>query len=89
VINIVLRQQTDATLMNFEVGQTYEGDGRVLHGGANTGWKIGDGGFFNLTGEYRDREETNRAGPDLFARRSAARHAAPRRCGREGHVPVV
>jgi iron complex outermembrane receptor protein len=66
VINIVLRQQTDATLMNFEVGQTYEGDGRVLHGGANTGWKIGDGGFFNLTGEYRDREETNRAGPDLL-----------------------
>ena len=28
VINIVLRQQTDVTLMNFEVGQTYEGDGR-------------------------------------------------------------
>ena len=66
VINIILRNNTDATRMNFEVGQTYEGDGRVLHGGANTGWKLGDGGFFNLTGEYRDREETNRAGPDLL-----------------------
>jgi iron complex outermembrane receptor protein len=64
VINIVLRSQTDATLMTFEAGQTYEGDGRVLHGGANTGFKLGDGGFINLTAEYRDREETNRAGPD-------------------------
>ncbi|HVQ33114.1 MAG TPA: TonB-dependent receptor [Lysobacter sp.] len=66
VINIILRSQTDATMMSFEAGQTYEGDGRVLHGGANTGFKIGDGGFINLTGEYRDRGETNRAGPDLL-----------------------
>src|SRR5688572_28372306 len=55
VINIILRTQTDATLMNFEVGQTYEGDGEVLHGGANTGFELGDGGFLNVTGEYRDR----------------------------------
>jgi iron complex outermembrane receptor protein len=66
VINIVLKTQTDETQMSFEVGQTYEGDGEVFHGGANTGFKLGDGGFLNITGEYRDRGETNRAGPDLL-----------------------
>lgn len=67
VINIVLKSQTDEVQMSFEAGQTYEGDGRVLHGGLNTGWKLGgDDGFINLSVEYRDREETNRAGPDLL-----------------------
>ena len=65
VINIVLRRQTGETQVNFEAGQTYEGDGTVLHGGVNTGFELGDdGGFLNLTVEYRDREETNRAGKD-------------------------
>lgn len=66
VINIILRQQTDETLGSMELGQTYEGDGEVAHLGLNTGFKLGDGGFLNLTGEYRDRGETNRAGPDLL-----------------------
>lgn len=64
VINIILRNQTDETLTSWELGQTYEGDGEVMHGGLNTGWKIGETGYFNLTAEYRDRGETNRAGPD-------------------------
>ena len=29
-------------------------------------FKTSDGGFINLTAEYRDRRETNRAGPDLL-----------------------
>src|SRR5687768_9591623 len=66
VINIVLRRQTDETRVSFEAGQTYEGDGTVLHGGVNTGFKLGDEGFLNLSVEYRDREATNRAGPDLL-----------------------
>ena len=66
VINIVLRRQTDETRVSFEAGQTFEGDGRVLHGGLNTGVALGDEGFLNLSVEYRDREETNRAGPDLL-----------------------
>jgi iron complex outermembrane receptor protein len=66
VINIVLRKQTDETRVTFEAGETYEGDGQVLHGGVNTGFALGDDGFINLTAEYRDREETNRAGPDLL-----------------------
>jgi iron complex outermembrane recepter protein len=66
VINIILKSQTGETQVGLEAGQTYEGDGTLLFGGLNTGFKIGDGGFINLTGEYRDREETNRAGPDLL-----------------------
>lgn len=62
VINIILKRQTDETQLSFQVGQTYEGDGTVLHGGVNTGFELGDDGFLNLTVEYRDREETNRAG---------------------------
>ncbi len=64
VINIILKTQTDHTDVSVLAGQTYEGDGDVLHGSVNTGFKIGDGGFINLSAEYRDREETNRAGPD-------------------------
>jgi iron complex outermembrane receptor protein len=66
VINIVLKSQTGETTGSFEAGQTYEGDGEVLHGGVNTGFKLGGDGFINLTAEYRDRGETNRAGPDLL-----------------------
>ncbi|MGH8033446.1 MAG: TonB-dependent receptor plug domain-containing protein [Luteimonas sp.] len=61
VINIVLKRSTDSS-GSFEIGQTYAGDGEVLHGGFNTGFALGDEGFLNLTLEYRDRGETNRAG---------------------------
>jgi iron complex outermembrane recepter protein len=64
VINIVLKDGTDRTTLSTQVGQTYEGDGDNYHGGFNTGWAFGDDGFFNVTAEYRDRGETNRAGPD-------------------------
>ena len=62
VINIILKNQTDHTDVSLMAGETYEGDGRVLHGAVNTGFKLGDGGFINLSAEYRDRGETNRAG---------------------------
>jgi iron complex outermembrane receptor protein len=64
VINIILKDQSDATDVTVEFGQTYEGDGDVVLGGLNTGFGIGDHGFANFTVEYRDRGETNRAGPD-------------------------
>ncbi len=37
-------------------------DGNTLQGSLNYGAKIGDKGFLNLTGEYTQRDETNRAG---------------------------
>ena len=50
----------------FETGQTYEGDGELVTAGVNKGFSVGEHGVMNVTGEYRDRGETNRAGPDLL-----------------------
>jgi iron complex outermembrane receptor protein len=66
VINIILKKTTGETTVHFEAGETYEGDGDTLHGGVNTGFKLGEEGYLNLTAEYRDRKETNRAGPDVL-----------------------
>jgi iron complex outermembrane receptor protein len=64
VVNIILKEQTGETDIGLDSGQTYEGDGGVLNASVNHGFKLGERGFLNLTAEYRDREETNRAGPD-------------------------
>lgn len=40
-------------------------DGRQLTIGANIGIPMGPNGYFNVTGEFRDRNRTNRAGFDL------------------------
>ncbi|WP_257388344.1 TonB-dependent receptor plug domain-containing protein [Tahibacter caeni] len=64
VINIILKDQTDHTDIGVEVGETYAGDGDQYRGALNTGFKLGDGGFLNLTLDYLKRLETNRAGPD-------------------------
>jgi iron complex outermembrane receptor protein len=40
-------------------------DGRQVTIGANIGIPMGPNGYFNLTGEFRDRDRTNRAGFDL------------------------
>src|SRR3546814_11394981 len=60
---IILKRQTDHTDVSLMGGQAYAGDGEIIHGSVNTGWELGDG-FVNLSAEYRDRGETNRAGPD-------------------------
>lgn len=65
VMNIILKSSTGTTQVDLGTGQHYEGDGGLLQASANRGWKIGDdGGFFNITAEYRDRDWTNRAGND-------------------------
>jgi iron complex outermembrane receptor protein len=46
-------------------GERHAHDGRTYTLGANIGLPVGNGGFLNLTGEYRDRDPTNRAGYDL------------------------
>jgi len=66
VINVILKGSTGRTDVTLDLGQTYESDGEVTMGGVNSGWKLGDGGFLNLTAEYRDRGETNRAGADTL-----------------------
>ncbi|HEY2942473.1 MAG TPA: TonB-dependent receptor [Vicinamibacteria bacterium] len=81
VINIILKKQTGLTDLTADAGRYYAanpelplgaspdaqaGHGRQLLGSANTGFVLGNGGFVNLTFEYRDRGETNRAGPDTL-----------------------
>ncbi len=46
-------------------GERKARDGAMLTYGVNVGLPVGDGGFFNFTGEYRDRNYTNRQGYDL------------------------
>jgi iron complex outermembrane receptor protein len=46
-------------------GERRARDGRQITIGANIGVPFGNNGFLNVTGEYRDRNRTNRAGFDL------------------------
>jgi len=62
VINLVLKQNSEGGEANVSYGQTYEGDGETFTANANMGFELGDGGFINVTAEYRDRGNTNRAG---------------------------
>jgi iron complex outermembrane receptor protein len=64
VINIILKSQTGGTDVSLEGGQHYTGDGELFATGASTGFAIGSKGFLDISAEYRDRGETNRAGPD-------------------------
>ncbi len=63
VINIILKDGVEGDAL-FQGGQTYEGDGTTWVAGVNKGFKVGEEGVINITGEYSDRGETNRAGPD-------------------------
>ncbi|HET9622012.1 MAG TPA: TonB-dependent receptor, partial [Kofleriaceae bacterium] len=69
VINIVLKDNVDTTTLYSQTGITYDNDGAQYKLGANTGFKLGDKGFVNLTGEFFSRGRTNRSGPysgDIF-----------------------
>lgn len=63
VINIVTKDVTDIVELTAETGITGEGDGFQTKATGNYGAKLGSsGGFINITGEYFDRQPTNRAG---------------------------
>lgn len=61
VINLRLKERPGTTV-NAQLGQQYEGDGQVAQIGINHGFKLGGNGFLSLTGEFRHRGATNRAG---------------------------
>ncbi|WP_076419883.1 TonB-dependent receptor [Colwellia sp. UCD-KL20] len=65
VINLELKNTTNETTGFVQAGSTGEGDGDTVSFGLNTGFDIGtEGGFINLSAEYRDADGTNRAERD-------------------------
>ncbi|MEJ7601333.1 MAG: TonB-dependent receptor [Kofleriaceae bacterium] len=62
VINIVTKDITDLVEITAENGITGTGDGFQTKTSANYGFKIGEKGFINLTGEFIHRLPTNRTG---------------------------
>ncbi|CAN5528254.1 TonB-dependent receptor [soil metagenome] len=63
VINIVLKSGAQPTTLTAKAGITTHDDGGLFDVSASRGWQVGRGGVFG-TIEFRDRGETNRAGPD-------------------------
>ncbi len=63
VINIVLKDETGALTGNVQAGVTGEGDGEQVKADANFGFPIGETGYFNVTGEFLNRERTDRSDP--------------------------
>ena len=69
VINIVLKDTVDSTQLYSMTGETASNDGTQFRLGANTGFKLGERGFVNVTGELFTRGRTNRSRPwsgDIF-----------------------
>ncbi len=62
VINIVTKDSDDAADFDTEAGITASRDGAELMSSANVGYKLGDRGFINVTGEFLQRGATNRTG---------------------------
>ncbi len=62
VINIVLKDADEGGRAYASYGEYSEGDGETENVDLNGGLSLGDGGYLNLTFNYRDRDWTNRAG---------------------------
>ena len=64
VMNLVLKSHPQGLSFSASGGSYQKGDGETLKLDVNYGMKIGERGSLNLTGEFRDRNATNRAGLD-------------------------
>src|SRR5688572_29054139 len=64
VINVVVRADANRSISG-SLGQTNEGDGRVTQLQTNYGLGLSNNGFLHLSAEWRDRDSTNRARPDV------------------------
>jgi len=60
VINVVLKRNTNLLNANLTGGITSRGDGELGQISLNKGLALGNGGFFNITGEMYYRGRTNR-----------------------------
>ncbi|MDB5196539.1 MAG: TonB-dependent receptor [Flaviaesturariibacter sp.] len=62
VVNVVLKKAAAGTTLNLHAGQYYKGDGGTLSAGLSHGMKLGKEGYLNLSGDFRHRDASNRAG---------------------------
>ena len=69
VVNLILDDADEGFAAQVQYGEYDEGDGERVSVSANGGFKLGDNGFINLTGEYSDSDLTSRgkARPDAAA----------------------
>jgi iron complex outermembrane recepter protein len=63
VINVVLKTSTGFS-GNINSGVHGEGDGLILNANVNQGFKIGEKGFVNVTGEFLSKAKTFRPAPN-------------------------
>jgi iron complex outermembrane receptor protein len=61
VINFLLRDEAEGLELRANYGSTFEGDGDNLTVSANLGLPLGDSGFVNITGEFREVDGTVRS----------------------------
>ncbi|WP_066769390.1 TonB-dependent receptor plug domain-containing protein [Croceicoccus mobilis] len=61
VINFLLKDSPTGISLEAEAGQFYEGDGFEYRFAGNIGLGLGDRGFVNVSAEYYNAENTNRA----------------------------
>ena len=61
VINFVLRDEAEGGVVETKFGQTYSGDGEHRQLSANLGLPLGDVGFVNLSGDWKERDPTVRS----------------------------
>ena len=60
VINVILKKNSSGGMFTMTGGQFYEGDGETFGTALNAGFKLGDRGFINVTGEYKYHNYTQR-----------------------------
>ena len=64
VINIILKKDDSEGNLDVSYGEYSEGDGETLNINANKGFSFADdSGYVNITANYRDRGNSNRADP--------------------------
>jgi iron complex outermembrane receptor protein len=64
IINIILKGYGHDSRASVSFGRTTQGDGAVRQADVFFALPLRNDGFVNLTAEVRDRDRTNRAGPD-------------------------
>ncbi|EIZ79301.1 TonB-dependent receptor-like protein [Novosphingobium sp. Rr 2-17] len=53
VVNIILKNADHGGSLTVTGGQNYENGGETVSAAGNVGFKLGEGGFINVTGEYK------------------------------------